>query len=311
MATGTDDPGPDGLIARGRRLVKTAFSDLSETDPRVEQLKDAETRSVERHSLGNRISHWLQVILFTLLLWTGLAIWTGNYAVLDALGSSIWGGYYIAFGIHMWAGILGLAVTFVIFPYYYIVADDHRQLLEMADIQVGAAVIPAFLGLRKYLPYYHDARRAYDEDEEDWMAHHPAQKSFFWWFAIFFGVLALTGFAMFREMTAEPSWWIDALGFLSAFFAFELLKQIHLVLAFVTTAMVVFHIYFAVLPGNWDILKSMFVGDVKAYIVHGERESAEEPTAGDGDGPPSGDDGPTPAADGGEHRPAGGEASDD
>lgn len=306
-ARGEDDPVTDsaspGLIERGQQLWRTALTDLSETDARVDQLDDAERRTVERHSLGNRLSHWSQVLLFVLLLWTGLAIWSGNYVLLE---SGIWSGYYVAFGIHMWAGILVLAVTFVIFPFYYVLVDDHRQLLEMADVQVGVAIAAAFAGLRKYLPYYHDARRAYDEDEGDWMAHHPMQKTFFWWIAIFVGILALTGFGMYREMTTEPTWWVTWLGFLSGWFSFELLKQVHLLLAFVTASMVVFHIYFAVLPGNWDILRSMVFGDVKAYVVHGRRND-DGPRA-----PRDGESGPA-AADGGPDvdRDSGGASTDE
>jgi Ni/Fe-hydrogenase 1 B-type cytochrome subunit len=285
----TDGSGP---LARVRRLVRLARADLKETDDRVGQLETAERREIERHSLGNRISHWVQAVLFFLLLWTGLAIWTGNYFLLE---SGIWGGYYVAFGIHMWTGILIVAITFVVFPYYYVFVDKHHQLLEMADIQVGTAIAEAFVGLRKYLPYYHDARRAYDEDEDDWIAHHPMQKTFFWWIAIFIGILALTGFGMYREMATESTWWIDALGFMAGWLALETLKQIHLLLAFITGVMVLFHIYFAVLPSNWDVLKSMVFGDVKAYIVHSEREGEDQQ--------------PTAAADGGSED--GGEPTDD
>ncbi|QSG05685.1 cytochrome b/b6 domain-containing protein [Halapricum desulfuricans] len=284
-----------GVLRRVQRLVRLARADLKETDDRVAQLETAERRSVERHSLGNRISHWVQAILFFLLLWTGFAIWTGNYVLLE---SGIWGGYYVAFGIHMWTGILIVAITFVVFPYYYVFVDKHHQLLELADIQVGTAIAEAFVGLRKYLPYYHDARRAYDEEEGDWIAHHPMQKTFFWWIAIFIGILALTGFGMYREMATESTWWIDALGFMSGWLALETLKQIHLLLAFVTAVMVMFHIYFAVLPSNWDVLRSMVFGDVSAYIVRGGREETggEEPFS---------ENGPTPAAaDGGQSRSA-------
>ena len=280
-----------GALGRVRRLVRLARADLKETDDRVAQLETAERRSVERHSLGNRVSHWVQAILFFLLLWTGLAIWTGNYVLLE---SGIWGGYYVAFGLHMWTGILIVAITFVVFPYYYVFVDKHHQLLEIADIQVGTAIAEAFVGLRKYLPYYHDARRAYDEEESDWIAHHPMQKTFFWWIAIFIGILALTGFGMYREMATESTWWIDALGFMAGWLALETLKQIHLFLAFITAVMVLFHVYFAILPSNWDILRSMVFGDVDAYIVHGDRE---EPT---GSTPSSGDEPASTVADGGQ-----------
>ncbi|MCU4717691.1 cytochrome b/b6 domain-containing protein [Halapricum hydrolyticum] len=282
--------GTSSLLDRGRQLWRTARSDIIETDDRVAQLETAERRPVERHSLGNRLSHWIQAILFFLLLWTGLAIWSGNYFLLE---SGIWGGYYVAFGIHMWTGILIVAITFVVFPYYYVLVDKHHQLLEMADIQVSFDIAEAFVGLKKYMPYYHDARRAYDEDEGDWIAHHPMQKTFFWWIAIFIGILALTGFGMYREMATESTWWIDALGFMAGWLAFETLKQIHLLLAFITAVMVLFHIYFAALPSNWDVLKSMVFGDVDAFIVHSEHEEStgDQPTTGDG---------PATAADGGQ-----------
>ncbi len=276
------DGGTTGIVGRGKRLLQTATSDLSETDERIEQLPDSERKTVERHSLGNRVSHWMQVVLFVLLAWTGFAIWLGEYAVLESLASDIWGGYFVAFGIHMWAGILTLAVTFLIFPYYYVVVDDHGQFLEMPDIQAGISIGAAFVGLRKYLPYYHDARRAYDEEEGDWLVHHPMQKTFFWWMAVFIGLLALTGFAMYRLITPETTWWIDALGFLTAFMSFELLKQIHLFLAFITVTMVFFHIYFAVLPSNWDILRSMVWGDVEARVVNSEESEDGQPAATDG-----------------------------
>ncbi len=285
----TDESGP---LARVRSLFRQARADIIETDDRVAQLETAERRSVERHSLGNRISHWVQAILFFLLLWTGFAIWTGNYFLLE---SGIWGGYYVAFGIHMWTGIVIVAITFVVFPYYYVLVDKHHQLLEMADIQVSFDIAEAFVGLKKYMPYYHDARRAYDEDEGDWIAHHPMQKTFFWWIAIFIGILALTGFGMYREMATESTWWIDGLGFMAGWLAFETLKQIHLLLAFITAVMVLFHIYFAALPSNWDVLRSMVSGNVNAYIVHGDRnEPADQPS--DGGATPTAADGGQTAA---------------
>ncbi|MEF8757457.1 MAG: cytochrome b/b6 domain-containing protein [Halobacteriales archaeon] len=286
MSTPSDDgderPRPDGdsggLVRRLREFVRLARTDPTETDDRYGQLEDAETRSVERHGLWNRVNHWAQAVLFFVLLWTGLAIWTGNYAVLE---SGIWGGYSVAFGLHIWAGIFTLAVTFVLFPFYYIIVDDHSQLLEIIDIQVGTAIASAFLGLREYLPYYHEARRAYDEDDEDWMAHHPMQKTFFWWIGIFVGLLALTGFGMYRAMLSDPSWWIVTLGFMETWFTFELLKQAHLLLTFISASMVAFHIYFAVMPGNWDVLKSMVFGDLEAYIVRGDA-AGERSTVADG-----------------------------
>jgi Ni/Fe-hydrogenase 1 B-type cytochrome subunit len=279
---GDERPRPDGgterIWWRLRKLARLAVADLSETDERVTQLGDTETRTIERHGLWNRFNHWAQAVLFFVLLWTGLAIWTGSYVVLE---SGIWDGYAVAFGLHIWAGILTLAVTFVLFPFYYVYVDDHRQLLELADIQVGTAIAGAFVGLREYLPYYHEARRTYDDAEDVWMAHLPMQKTFFWWIAIFIGLLALTGFGMYRAMLTDPAWWLVALGFMETWFSFELLKQLHLVLTFVSASMVAFHIYFAAMPSNWDILKSMVFGDLEAHVVNGDGDE-ERSTVADG-----------------------------
>ena len=279
-----------GETERANNWLGRVWLSVGNRYERYRHLNPADKVAMDWHSWGTILTHWSMLLLLLATAGTGIAKWLGWYGPLS---TGIWGGYYVAFGIHMWAGILTLAVTFVIFPYYYVVVDDHRQLLEIADIQVGVDIAESFVGLKKYMPYYHDARRAYDEDKGDWMAHHPMQKTFFWWIAIFMGILALTGFGMYRVIATDPPGWIVTLGFLSGWLALETMKQIHLLLAFVTAAMVLFHIYFAVIPSNWDVLKSMVFGDVEAYIVNGDREQGSG-TRDDGDASPS-----PAAADGG------------
>ncbi|SDJ64014.1 Cytochrome b subunit of formate dehydrogenase [Halovenus aranensis] len=261
MSTDSDT----GLRERLREFAVALRHPSEGLDDRFERLREVEEReTVERHSLGARITHWTQAFLMFVLLGTGYAIWTKNYGPLNV---APWDGYFISFGLHMWAGTLLMAVLFVLFPLYHVFVDGHRQLAEPDDVRVTVRVAQAFVGLKSYIPGYHRARETYDEKEGDWVAYHPMQKTFFWWVSIFFGVLAVTGFSMYAEMLGDPVWWVEVLGFLSPWLAFEHLLQLHLLVAFIVLAMVLGHVYFAVLPSNHAALKSMVFGDIDAYVV--------------------------------------------
>lgn len=234
-----------------------------------EALAAEERESKRRHGLGTRVSHWLLVILFTALLATGLMMWFGWYG---PIATDLYDGYYPAFGIHMWAGILVLAVGFVLFPFYHVLVDGHNPLPTVQDVKDTLTIAAAFIGLRQYIAGYHRARRTWDEREGEWIAYHPAQK-LFWWAQIgLFALLAFTGFAMYDTMAADPPGWVGWLGAPAAWLAPETQLQLHIFFALALTAAVMMHIYFAVLPSNWDVLTSMFTGDVEAYVVRSEGE---------------------------------------
>ncbi|WP_168216298.1 cytochrome b/b6 domain-containing protein [Halorussus halobius] len=246
-------------------LVRSAFASPEEADDRYYRIQALKGRvTVERHSFGARLSHWTQALLMFVLMGTGYAIWTGTYGPLNV---APWDGYYLAFGLHLWAGILLMAFLFVLFPLYHVYADGHRQLAELADVREAIHIGQAFVGLKSYIPGYHEARQTYDESERDWVAYHPMQKTFFWWISILFGVLVLTGFGMYAEMRADPVWWVEVLGFLDAWVGMVVLKQVHLLVFFLVVAMVFGHVYFAVLPSNWDVLRSMVFGEMDAYVL--------------------------------------------
>jgi formate dehydrogenase subunit gamma len=265
-APGDEDTGDGGGRLLG--LVRSVFTPPEDADDRYGRIQAMKGRvSVERHGLGARVSHWTQALLMFVLIGTGYAIWTGTYGPLNVVP---WDGYYLAFGMHLWAGILLMAVLFVLFPLYHIYVDGHRQLAELADIRVALRVGQAFVGLKSYIPGYHAARQTYDDEEGDWVAYHPMQKTFFWWINILFAVLVLTGFGMYAEMRSDPAWWVELLGFLDGWLNIVLLKQIHLLVFFLVVAMVIGHVYFAVLPSNRETLKSMLFGDMDAYVLGGD-----------------------------------------
>jgi formate dehydrogenase subunit gamma len=257
-----------GVSAQLLGLLRSVFRSPEAADDRYSRIQAMKGRvSVERHGLGARLSHWTQALLMFILMGTGYAIWTGTYGPLNIVP---WDGYYIAFGLHLWAGILLMAVLFVLFPLYHVYVDGHRQLAELADIRVSIRVAQAFVGLKSYIPGYHDARQTYDEAEGDWVAYHPMQKTFFWWINILFAVLVVTGFGMYAEMRSDPAWWIELLGFLDGWLNIVLLKQIHLFVFFVVVSMVLGHVYFALLPSNRETLRSMVFGDIDAYVLGGD-----------------------------------------
>lgn len=240
---------------------------------------EATTRETKRrHGLGSRLSHWLLVVTFVLLLASGLMMWGGWYGPVF---TELWGGYYVAFGVHMWAGILVLAVAFVLFPFYHVVVDGHNPVPTGEDVRTVLAILAAFVGLRGYVSGYHRARRTWDADDGEWVAYHPAQKLFWWTQLVLFALLAFTGFAMYDRMVADAPVWIGWLGAPAAWMAPETQLQTHIFFAFALTAAVAMHIYFAVLPSNWDVLKSMFTGDVEAYVV-GEAAERGEPSGASG-----------------------------
>ncbi|SFC49192.1 formate dehydrogenase subunit gamma [Halobiforma haloterrestris] len=268
--TGT---GSRGIRERLGSVVSDVLTPPEEADDRYDRIRALKGRvTVERHSLGARLSHWTQALLMFVLLGTGYAIRTGTYGPMNV---PPWDGYYIAFGLHMWAGILLMAFLFVLFPLYHVYVDGHRQLAEMDDVRVTVRVAQAFVGLKSYIPGYHHARETYDEEDGDWVAYHPMQKTFFWWVSIFFGLLTLTGFGMYAEMRTDPVRWIELLGFLSPWLPFEFLLQIHLLLAFLVFAMILGHVYFAILPSNHGALKSMVFGKMDAYVLE-ETDDSEE-----------------------------------
>ena len=232
-----------------------------------------------RHGLGTRILHWTYFTLVAIMAITGFMIWTGSYFMF---ADQVWGGYYKAFGLHMWAAILVLPVGFILFPFYHVVVDGNRpwpdmeELREAEDVRELLAIAGALVGFRKYIAEYHEARRSWNETENEWVAYHPMQEVFFY---IQLGLLAgvtLTGFGLYVYITPQIPGWAATLGFLAGPLSYEVLKQFHHFLLFAWIGGVAFHAYFPLLPGNWDMMKAMITGRLYSFIVSGEPEETED-----------------------------------
>jgi formate dehydrogenase subunit gamma len=236
-------------------------------------LEESDKETVQRWGLGSIVSHWVTVVSMFAAAITGLMIWTGLYGPLDI---GIWGGYQTAFTVHVWTGVLLAVLALVVFTYYHNVVDGHRLLLSKDQLKEQLVIVFAVAGLVRYIPGYKQARRAYDEDREHWVGYHPAQTAF--WYALWGAVivLTLTGFALWADIATDPSWWLSALGFMQGWLPFERMLQVHLVATFLTLASIAFHVYYAVIPVNWDFFGSMLDGTVEAWVV--DEESRPEPS---------------------------------
>ena len=229
-------------------------------------LDKSDMESIRRWGLGSIVSHWLLVVLMVTAIVTGVAFWTGWYP----LDIGIWDGYQTAFYFHIGAGILIAVIALVVFPFYHKFVDGHNLVVSLDQIKEEIIIAFSFVGLIRYIPGYKKARRTYDEDREEWAGYHPMQTVF--WYVTWFFVVALTlsGFALWENLATDPTWWVATLGFLSEWLAYETMLQLHLLATFWVIAAIAVHAYFAVTPGNWDILRSMVFGTLQGWRVDAE-----------------------------------------
>ncbi len=239
-------------------------------------LDKADRETLDWHSWGTIISHWSLVVLMVLVAWTGIAKWLGVYTFLE---TGIWGGYNPAFLVHVWAGIFLAVVAFILYPYYSLIVDGKRALITREQIQEQIVIVLAFLGLASYIPGYKKARRSYDAENEEGIAHHPTQTAFWYVTWLFVGLLTLTGFALWSSLATDPAWWVSALGFMEGWFAYETVLRIHLIATFWVLAAVALHAYFPLMPSNHDMLFSMIHGKLKGWRLEADDRPEQRGTS--------------------------------
>lgn len=267
----------------GGGYVTSIRSDLVTRYEGYLELDKEEMEEIERWGLGSIISHWLIVVLMLAAVLTGIAFWTGWYGPLDI---GIWSGYQTAFNIHIVGGVVLMVLSFLVFPFYHKFVDGHSLRVDGQQLKEQLVIAFSFVGLVRYIPGYKKARRTYDEDRGEWAAYHPAQTVFWYLMWFFVGALTLTGFALWRELASDPAWWVELVGFMQGWVAYETMLQFHLISTFFVFAAIAMHAYFAITPNNWDILRSMGVGTLKGWRVDAETrpEPDGETTAVDSEG---------------------------
>lgn len=290
VAESEPDPEPGAVRSDGGQSTSSRVSDPGDSMGTIEQLPGGSTavdlwwalsdryepylslekedkEAIKRWGLGSIVSHWLLALLMIAVAGTGFLFWTGWYGPLNI---GIWDGYQVAFYLHTYGGVVLAVIALLVFPMYHKFADGHNLLVTRSQIHEEIIAALSFLGLLRYIPGYKNARRAYDEDEGEWVGYHPMQTVFWYIMWAFVIVLTLTGFALWNALATDPAWWIVALGFMEGWVTYETMLRLHLIATFWVLAAIAVHAYFAVIPSNWDFLRSMVVGTVEGWRVDEE-----------------------------------------
>lgn len=249
---------------------------LANEHERFEYLKKEDRTYLDFHSWGTILSHWLLVLLMAIATVTGLTKWLGNYGPLSI---GIFDGYHVAFLSHIWAGTLLVVFAFLLYPFYSFVVDGKSPLFTAKQIKEQIIIAFAFVGLASYIPGYKKARRTYDAENDEWVAHHPTQKAF--WYATWFFValLTLTGFALWAALATDPAWWITALGFMEGWLTFEGMLRLHLISTAAFIASILLHAYFPLVPSNHDLMNTMIHGKLLGWRVDEDTKPEHRGTA--------------------------------
>lgn len=203
--------------------------------------------SVVRHTLAHRIWHWVLFVSIGLLVLTGVDMY---------FGLAIFGGLSIARSWHMVFAFLVGFWAYPVFVYFYWVTGELKDLVPVSsDLTFFAQMAKSFLGLSANYPEH----STYDvKAGEYYRKYNPGQKAVYGGILLFLFLQGLTGFVMF---------WPDTFGFLvSAFGGIANIRALHLVLLYVILSLVALHIYMAVIPQNWEALKSMFIGKARERV---------------------------------------------
>lgn len=224
----------------------------------------AETIVVERHSLGFRIIHWLQVVLMGVMVVTGYGIYSGTYIFSN---SSPAFGYFSNFGLHMMAATFLLMVNVPLLLYFlYIDRDLLSQIIRPKDIKNLWRLGLNFIGIQKKYPL---RLHRYDLKNKGWVdKYHPMQKFFLWVEVILLLLAALTGYGMYKILYygSTDIGFLAALGFIAKYMSLTAMKKLHFAILLFFAAVLPYHIYLVIIPVNWNLLKSNIYGKFPAKI---------------------------------------------
>lgn len=256
-----------GSQERSQGLLTRLWLKVARRYERYEYLDKSDKEVIDIHGYGTIISHWALLVFMITTTLTGLSKWLGVYGPLDI---GIWGGYNPAFLTHVWTGVFLAVVAFILYPFYAFVVDKKQFVMTRKQIEEQIIITLAFVGLASYIPGYKKSRRCIEEETGHWIGHHPMQTAFWYVTWFFVGLLSLSGFALWANLSSDPAGWVAALGFMQGWFGFEALLRIHLVATAWVLAAVALHAYFALMPSNWDILKLMLDGNLYGWLISEE-----------------------------------------
>jgi thiosulfate reductase cytochrome b subunit len=202
--------------------------------------------TVVRHPIEHRIWHWVFFATMGAIALTGIDM----YLTYLTFGYSVSGGFSLARSWHVLFALLAASWAVPVFLYIYGVTGELRELIPVAsDIAFFRQMTSNFLGLSAYYPEH----STYDvKGKRYYKKYNPGQKLVYGGILVFVVLQGITGFAML---------WPDAFGFVfSALGDIVNVRALHVALMYAILGLVTMHIYMAVIPPNWESLKSMFIG---------------------------------------------------
>jgi len=199
------------------------------------------------YDIIQRLFHWFNFVVMGVIVLSGVTIFFGSQAnVLVALfGTTSRSDLILLHTTFIW-GLLGLIIIHLIWDDF--VAKGFSNIwVSGRDIRDAIKRAENFLGLS--LQYPRDAK--YD----------IFMKTYHWGLTISLVVLGISGVYFMNPYGLIPS----------LTYGMEyVLRLLHDIFAFLLVGLVIGHIYFAVLPVNWPILKAMITGTALTdfYVKH-------------------------------------------
>ena len=207
--------------------------------------------TVKAFDIVERVYHWTLFIVTGLMVLTGISLFAPGVfdALLSAFGVTSTAGLLLWHTDMVWA-LLGILVIHIVWD--VAVRRGWKNIwFGVKDIRDSTVRARNFFGMsRKYSkPGKYDI----------------FMKTLHWGFALSIVVLGVTGVFMMNPYglfyAVSPG--VD-----------NLFRILHDIFAFLFIGMVVGHVYFAVIPVNWPVLKAIFTGNItqEAYIKEYDTE---------------------------------------
>ena len=216
--------------------------------------------TVKVFDLVERLFHWSLFIVLGLVVVSGIALFVPgsfNY-VLEAFGvagtSATAQQANLAWHTDMLWLLLGLIVIHVVWDLAVDRGWSH-QVIRKYDFADSATRVKSFLGVG---PKVQPRHGKYD----------IFMKAFHWGLAGSLVILGVSGIYLWNPFGLLPA--------LSPGFEFTM-RWIHDVFSFVLVGLIAMHIYFAIEPVNWPVLRSMITGTISAEAYNHDYDSGRWP----------------------------------
>ncbi|MCL5067127.1 MAG: cytochrome b/b6 domain-containing protein [Thaumarchaeota archaeon] len=209
---------------------------------------------VKAFDIVERLYHWSLFVVTGLLVLTGVSIFVPGVfdSLLAAFGVTSAAGLFLWHTDMVWA-LLGLLAIHIVWD--LVVKRGWKNIwIGVKDIKDSGVRAKNFFGLT---PKYSKPGK-YD----------IFMKTLHWGMAVSLVVLGITGLFFMNPYGLLPTI-SPGLGYL--------FTELHDIFAFLFIGMVIGHIYFAVIPVNWPVLRAIFTGNISKEAYSKEYDSERWP----------------------------------